>query len=108
MGVAAHFRKSDFQEFFVPNFLPVYSDPYYLCATYLIQMTSAFLQANDFNVTKLDFIFDRQGKVGETFQHVYKWLMGPMLRRRLPFLGDVRHENKMEFLPLQMADMHAG
>jgi hypothetical protein len=25
-----------------------------------------------------------------------------------PFLGDVRHENKRDFLPLQAADMQAG
>ncbi len=108
MGVAAHLYKSDFEEFFRSNFLPVYGDPYYLCALYLISSTAEFLRANDFAPTKLDFIFDREGKVGDTFQHVFRWLGAPMLRIRFPFLGDVKHENKTEFLPLQAADMHAG
>src|ERR1700688_3981723 len=36
-GVAAHLSKRDFKEFFTPNFLSDWDDPYYVCSTYLIE-----------------------------------------------------------------------
>jgi hypothetical protein len=107
-GVAAHLSKRDFTEFFTPNFLPVWDDPYYVCATYLIEKTCLMLRIGGNRVTRLDFIFDRQGKVGKNFRIVYEAMLRPMSFVLFPFMGTVSHENKTEFLPLQAADMHAG
>ena len=107
-GVAAFLSKKDFEEFFTPNFLPGWNNPYYLCATYLIESVCLMLRVGQNSVTKLDFIFDRQGKVGRYFRAVYEVALRPMSFHVFPFLGDVRHEDKTDFLPLQAADMHAG
>jgi hypothetical protein len=106
-AVAAHLSKQDFKEFFAPNFLRVWDDPYYLCATYLIQNTCLMLRVGRNPVTKLDFIFDRQGKVGTNFRIVYAAALRPMSLSVFPFMGEVTHENKADTLPLQAADMHA-
>ncbi len=104
-GVSAHLSRRDFEKFFAPNFLPVYADPYYLCATYLIGHTCLSFHRQ---ATKIDFIFDRQGKVGRNFRIVFDAMMKPLLREVSSFLGGVRHESKRDFLPLQAADMHAA
>jgi hypothetical protein len=95
----------NFEEFFTPNFISVYDDPYYLCAIYLISHTSRSFRAQ---TGKVDFIFDAQGKVGRNFQIVFDAMFKPLLRQVSPFLGVVRHESKRDFLPLQAADMHAA
>lgn len=107
-GVAAHLYKRDFKEFFTPNFLPVWDDPYYVCATYLIENTCLMLRIDESPVTKLEFIFDRQGRVGGRFRIAYDAMLRPMSSPVFPFMGDVRHEDKTDHLPLQAADMHSG
>ncbi|HEY6467550.1 MAG TPA: DUF3800 domain-containing protein [Candidatus Acidoferrales bacterium] len=104
-GVAAHLSKKDFRELFVPNFHDAYHDPYFVCADYLIARTCKLLEAN---ARRIDFMFDRQGKVGERFAVVYKAMLKPAYRTRFPFLGDICHENKDRVPPLQAADMHAA
>jgi hypothetical protein len=105
-GVAAHLSKRDFKELFAPNFLSDWDDPYYICATHLIEHVCRLLLVNP--VTKVDFIFDRQGKVGRNFRAAYEVMLRPMSIFLFPFLGKVKHEDKREFLPLQAADMHAS
>ena len=107
-GVAAFLSKKDFEEFFVPNFFSIWGNPYYLCAVYLIQSVCYKMSVNHVPVTKLDFIFDKQGKVGTTFKFAYEKMIRPMSFCNFPFIGNVDHKDKKEFLPLQAADMHAG
>jgi hypothetical protein len=107
-AVAAHLSKQDFKELFAPNFLRVWDDPYYLCASHLIEKTCLMLRLGQNSITKVDFIFDRQGKVGTNFSIAYNAMLRPMSLPIFPFMGDVTHENKATTLPLQAADMHAG
>lgn len=107
-GVAAHLSRLDFKEFFTPNFLPVWDNPYYICATYLIENICLRMLLGMNRIEKLNFTFDRQGKVGRNFKIVYDAFVKPQSLLIFPFLGDVRHENKTEFLPLQAADMQAA
>lgn len=107
-GVAAHLSKSDFKEFFTPNFLPAWDNPYYVCAAFLIENICLHMQMGENKVRKLDFIFDAQGKVGKHFTIAYEAMLKPMSLARFPFIGEVRHEKKTDFLPLQAADMQAS
>src|SRR5271170_408285 len=75
-GVAAHLSRRDFEEFFTPNFLEVYHDPYYLCAMHLIQRTCLAFHSK---ASRMDFIFDRQGKVGQNFKTVFDSMWKPSL-----------------------------
>jgi hypothetical protein len=106
-GVMASVSKADFKEFFTPSFNPIWDDPHYLCATYLIEHLCWDMHAIP-KLEKLDFIFDRQGKVGLRFKAIYDVGIRPMSMLMFPFLGNVSHESKTEFLPLQAADMQAG
>ena len=105
-GVAAHLRVSDFKDIFAGVF-PEWADPYYLCADYLVLEACKFLLFERV-VEKVDFIFDRQGKVGKRYELHYNIAVKPMALGVLPFLGECRHENKQDFLPLQAADMNAA
>ena len=105
-GVASWVSKQDFIKYCGAAFHPAWHDPYYLCATYLIQHLCFDLRGP--NLEKIDFFFDRQGKVGTQFKAVYEAFLKPTSRPLFPFMGDVRHEDKADFLPLQAADMHAG
>ena len=107
-GVAAHLSKRDFKEFFTPNFLRDWDDPYYVCATYLIAHTCLGMRLGNNKIDTIEFIFDRQGKVGTNFKIAYEAMFKPMSLSLFPFLGTVRHEKKTDFLPLQAADMQAG
>jgi hypothetical protein len=103
-GVAAFLSKKEFDEFYTPNFRPEWNDPYYTCAIYLIESVCMALRMNHNPVTKIDFIFDEQGKVGRNFRAAYEVLVRPMSLHVFPFLGTVDHKDKKEFLPLQAAD----
>lgn len=105
-GVSCHLARREFEEFFTPNFLAVWNDPYYLCATYSIENVCRVMLPQQ--PTKLDFIFDRQGKVGRHFELVYDAFVKPVSLPIFPFMGECRHEDKREFLPLQAADMNAA
>jgi hypothetical protein len=105
-GVSCWVSKEDFKTFCEPVFHPAWHDPYYLCATYLIERLCYEVRGLDPN--KLEFIFDRQGKIGKRFKLVYDAFLKPVSMMLFPFLGKVRHEDKEEFLPLQAADMGAG
>jgi hypothetical protein len=105
-GVAAHLRRSDF-EIFAKTF-PSWDDPYYLCADHLVLNVAKFLKLNQPSVTVADFIFDRQGKIGKTYKLHYDKAIKPSVLSVYPFLGECRHENKEEFIPLQAADMNAA
>jgi hypothetical protein len=105
-GVATWVSKQDFVQYCSEAFHPAWHDPYYLCAFFLIQRLCADLASP--NLTKLDFIFDRQGKVGVHFKAVYDAVLKPNLMTIFPFVGDVRQEDKRDFVPLQAADMQAG
>jgi hypothetical protein len=107
-GVAAHLSKVNFAEFFTPNFLSDWDNPYYLCATYLIENICLYLGMANKNISRLDFIFDRQGKVGRNFKLVYDAFLKPQSLVLFPFMGNVRHEDKLRHLPLQAADMQAS
>jgi hypothetical protein len=106
-GVAAHLRRSDFEEFFTTSF-PSWNDPYYLCADHLVLNVARFLLQNHPSVKLVDFIFDRQGKVGKAYKLHYDIAIKPMARDVFPFLGECNHENKEKFIPLQAADMNAA
>jgi hypothetical protein len=106
VGLASWISKADFATYCHPVFHPAWHDPYYLCATWLIEQLCD--DVHGLAPQKLDFIFDRQGKVGKRFEAVYNALQRPLSMLRFPFLGDVRHEDKRAFLPLQAADMQAG
>ena len=106
IGLASWVSKADFATYCHSAFHPAWHDPYYLCATWLIEQVCD--DVNGLAPRKLDFFFDRQGKVGVRFEAVYDVVLKPILMQRFPFLGDVRHEDKHEFLPLQVADMQAG
>jgi len=84
----------------------MWHDPYYLCATYLIDQLCYDLARID--ATKVDFFFDNQGKLGKRFKVVYDAVLKPVSMSLFPFMGDVLHKDKREFLPLQCADMQAG
>lgn len=105
-GVAAHLRVSDFNDIFKEAF-PEWGNPYYLCADYLVLEVCKFLLFERV-VDKVDFIFDRQGKVGKHYRLHYDIAIKPMALGVLPFLGECRHEDKQNFLPLQAADMNAA
>jgi hypothetical protein len=105
-GVAAHLFRRDFEDFFTPTF-PSWNNPYYLCADHLILNICRFLLFER-SATKVDFIFDRQGKVGSHFKLHYDLAIKPPSLSVFPFMGDCRHENKSKFLPLQAADMNAA
>ena len=106
-GVSSHLATADFNEFFTPNFLPVWNNPYYLCASHLIENLCRVMLTRE-HPTKIDFIFDRQGKIGRNFKLVYDAALKPMSLFLFPFMGDCRHEDKREFVPLQAADMNAA
>lgn len=106
-GVAAHLRRSDFEEYFTTTF-PSWNDPYYLCADHLVLNVCRFLRQNHPNVRNADFIFDRQGKVGRTYKLHYDKAIKPSVLNLFPFLGDCTHEDKEKFIPLQAADMNAA
>lgn len=74
---------------------------------YLIQELCADV-TQSLNLEKIDFFFDRQGKVGPRFKAAYDAFIKPVSMPLFPFMGDVRHEDKRTFLPLQAADMQAG
>ncbi len=108
-AVASWVSKAELQEFWSSNFHEGWKDPYFLCAINLIQRLSAdFLLSKPLGPKKVDFIFDRQGKIGDQLRSAYNVALKPMSLSRFPFLGDVRFEDKREFLPLQAADMQAG
>jgi hypothetical protein len=106
-GVAAHLRRSDFEDLFSTTF-PEWNDPYYLCADHLVLNVARFLLQNHPSVKIADFIFDRQGKVGKMYKLHYDLGIKPMARDRFPFLGECRHEDKQKFIALQAADMNAA
>jgi uncharacterized protein DUF3800 len=105
-GVASWVSKQDFITYCSAAFHPAWHDPYYFCATYLIEHLCFDLVG--LNPEQVDFFFDRQGKVGTYFKAVYDVALKPASLPLYPFMGDVRHENKEKFLPLQAADMQAG
>jgi len=105
-GVACWVSKQDFVTYCSAAFHPAWHDPYYLCATYLIQRLCADMASP--NLQKLDFFLDQQGKVGMRFKAVYETFLKPVSLPLFPFMGDVSHKDKREFLPLQSADMQAG
>jgi len=105
-GIASWVSKSDFETYCHPVFHPAWHDPYYLCATILIECLCFDLRG--IRLQKLDFFFDQQGKVGRRFKLVYDAFLKPVSMMRFPFIGDVHHKNKRQFLPLQAADMQAG
>jgi len=107
-GISAHLSRNDFEEFFTPNFLPVYGDPYYICALYLIENTCLAMKVSRPNPKIVDFIFDRQGKVGDKFRTVFDRGIKPLSTSLFPFIGQCRHEDKEKVLPLQAADMHVS
>jgi hypothetical protein len=85
--------------------MSVYHDPYYLCAAHLIEHTCrSFLG----RATKIDFIFDRQGRVGENFKIVFEAMLRPMSLTLFPFLGECHYADKRVLVGLQAADMHAS
>jgi Protein of unknown function (DUF3800) len=104
-GVAAHVLKRDFQELFAPNFRPEYSNPYYLCADYLVPNVCQLVGGE---AKRIDFIFDRQGKIGQRFEVAYKSLLKPAYSARFSCVGDVHFWKKDRVPPLQAADMHAA
>jgi hypothetical protein len=106
-GVAAHLPVRDFEDIFTATF-PAWNDPYYLCADYLVLEIGRILLFGAQSVTKIDFVFDRQGKVGKHYKVHYDLALKPMSLSVLPFLGECRHEDKQDFLPLQAADMNAA
>lgn len=106
-GVAAHLRRSDFEELFTTTF-PSWNDPYYLCADHLILNVCRFLKQNHPMVTVADFIFDRQGKVGNLYKLHFDKAIKPSVLSNYPFLGECKHEDKQKFIPLQAADMNAA
>jgi hypothetical protein len=108
LAVASYVSKQDFRAFFTPNFLPAWDDPYYLCSIHLIEHTCRVLSVGSGPKERIDFIFDRQGKVGGRFRLVYNAFLKPISQFHFPFLGEVRHEDKEMFIALQAADMQAG
>jgi len=105
-GIASWVSKTDFVRYCSAAFHPAWQDPYYLCATYLIERLC--FDFAGLNLEQIDFFFDRQGKMGPQFKAVYEAFLKPVSLPQFPFMGDVRHENKEKFLPLQAADMQAG
>jgi hypothetical protein len=105
-GVASWVSKSEFETYCHPVFHPAWHDPYYLCTTVLI--TRLCFDLSSSGLKKLDFFFDRQGNVGRKFKLIYDAFFKPTQVLSFPFLGDVHHKDKQEFLPLQAADMQAG
>ena len=106
-GVSCRVSKEDFETYCKPVFHPLYHDPYYLCATVLIEALCSELTTLT-GLERIDFIFDRQGKVGERYKFAFDNFLKPASLPLFPFLGEVKHEDKTIFLPLQMADMQAG
>jgi hypothetical protein len=85
-----------------------YFDPYFLCAScivnwVLINCDSWFPGVIKEN-SKIDFVFDQQGKVGRKFRFFFEDIMKPSISR----LGKCDHWNDQEFPPLQVADMLAA
>ena len=90
-GVACWVSKSDFEIYCHPVFHPAWHDPYYLCATFLIERLCFELRG--VRLQKLDFFFDQQGKVGRQFKLVYDAFLKPYSMPLFPFMGEVRHED---------------
>jgi hypothetical protein len=108
LAVASYVAKREFKTFFTPNFLTAWDDPYYLCSMHLIEHTCRSLSGRSATTDRIDFIFDREGKVGDRFRLVYNAFLRGVSLLQFPFLGDVKHEDKEEYIPLQAADMQAG
>jgi hypothetical protein len=105
--VAASISQEDFHKYCEPVFHPAWHDPYHLCAIRLIG--SVCLDWLRYNPTRIDFIFEQQGKIGNYFKAVFDVAIKPFgMGLFFPFMGDVRLERKRDFLPLQAADMQAG
>jgi hypothetical protein len=107
LGVMSSVSKKDFEEFCIPSYDPTWDSPYYLCAIWLITCICQDMHEK-LGLEKIDFFFDRQGKMGQQFKLVYDAFFKPTFMSLFSFIGDVRHEDKCEFLPLQAADMQAG
>lgn len=107
LGINSSISKADFAELRAPNYHSDWEDPYHLCASWLI--VRACLDVRDKpGLERIDFFFDRQGKIGRRFERVWDVFLKPALMMALPLLGKIRFEDKRDFLPLQAADMQAG
>jgi len=101
-GIASYLSKSDFEELIIDKagFPPMYDNPYFLCAFYLV----AWVWLSFPLATKIDFIFDSQGKVGKQFETIFdSWL-----KSIFPRLGKCFHIDDRGTPPLQAADMYAA
>jgi hypothetical protein len=103
--VHAHVKLDQFKEFFSSKVPSPLTDPFYLCAFYLVTHLNLSLLTNKPLPSTVDYFFDRQGKVGPHFVEVSDFSAVTTESDLFPFIGDFRFENKEEFLGLQAADM---
>ncbi len=110
-GIAAHVTIAEHEEVFKASkvFPGVYGNPYYLCAFLLVERVALHFswwnsQGRGETVTRIDFIFDKQGTVGPMFKAQFDHWLKP----RYGILGECRHEDDRQFVPLQCADMYAA
>lgn len=97
-------RRSDYVEIIVGDMLPEYKDPYFLLALGMVVSGHRILLDLFPKANKIDFVFDRQGKLGPAFKGFFDRVLAP----RLPHLGECLHVSSKTFLPLQAADMIAS
>lgn len=110
-GIAVHVNIAEHAEVFRGSgiFPGVYGNPYYLCAFLLVERVALHFtwwnsQGRGKPVTRVDFVFDKQGTVGPLFKAQFDY----WLRPRYKILGECNHEDDRQFVPLQCADMYAA
>jgi hypothetical protein len=107
-GIEASLKRDEYDKYFLSKAPIKTLDPFYLCASYLVAHVNLHLLTNSTIPSKVDYFFDRQGKVGAHFVQVSDFAAYAFERQTCPFIGDFRFENKTEFLPLQAADMRVS
>jgi hypothetical protein len=84
-----------------------WDNPYFMCLLRVVEIVAfgAHRLARP-GTTKIDFIFDEQQKLKKQAEAVFEFYKGT----RIPFaevIGKISHEDEVEFLPLQAADLEA-
>jgi uncharacterized protein DUF3800 len=97
-------KRSDYDDMIAADVLPRYKDPYFLLALAMVVSGSRILLDRFPQAEKIDFFFDRQGKLGLVFKDFFDRVLAPLF----PHLGECLHVSSKTFLPLQASDMIAS